>query len=118
MKLFPRKSGPESGTGEVQEARLADCEARCRWYAEALQTLLSTLRSLLEDAAEADACRDAIDALSTVLADETDPQKLTDCWTERNDAVLSFFERERRRQQDREKEYKDIIAMLTKASWV
>jgi len=117
MRLFLRKDGKPDSSDNDLAAKLQDCEDNCRFLIDAVKALLDTMKAAVVDDAKtgADPYLKAIDDLYAKVASEPDTQNLRPFFEKQNRAIGLQLQRQREILKEKEKEYKDIIAILTKA---
>lgn len=117
MKLFPRKEKESSSTGDETAERLKDCEKGRQSGLDALRTLLETLQSHCPQPDESrDASfRQSVDKFLSKLTPDIDAEHLRAIIDKHQPVILSHLTELKETINEKEREYRDIIAILTRA---
>jgi diguanylate cyclase len=117
MKFQLPKKNRDNQHEEVFRDQLADCGARLRFSQQSIQSLLDYLREFSLDVKEidSDAFNHDITDLSAALESDKKLKKLKSIFEKYKKRITRFIQRQQVYILDREKEFKDIIDLLTKA---
>ena len=117
MKWFSHKNAKPSAPGEDPGAQLQRSGDVRRSIVAILQALLATVKGCFFDEKdpESEKFLKAIDHLSAALPAAEDPEEITALFEASHGIIASFVQRQRAVAREKENEYKDIIAILTKA---
>ncbi len=117
MRLFLGKDGKSDSNDSDLAAKLQSCEDNCRFYTDALKALFDTMKAAVVDEAAAGTgpYLKAIDDLHAKFESEPDSEKLGPYFETQNRAIGLQLRQQKDILEEKEKEYKDIIAILTKA---
>ncbi|UCF93826.1 MAG: diguanylate cyclase [Desulfobacterales bacterium] len=118
MRLNFRKKDDE-GRDEAQDlsARLADSEARKNFFLLAIRALLLFIREFVCDIKEIESeeFKKELSALADKFTSEPKLKSIQSFFEKDKKIILSYIRREKDYLRDREKEFRDIIDLLTKA---
>jgi diguanylate cyclase len=117
LKLFKRTESDEGADSRLFGQKTAEFEAKIDLLQRSIPALLHFLKSFALDIEEleTDKYKHILDELRTMFQEFENPKKLELHFEKRKDDILMFIERQHSYVQDRDKELRDIIDLLTKA---
>jgi diguanylate cyclase len=115
--LFSRKKSRTGLGSEELAERLGQCEERERFFLQASRTALALIKELTLDLAElgASAFKKEVDELAETCLTERNVKMLEGAFERKRKRILAYAEKQQEHVKEREKEYKNIIELLTKS---
>lgn len=115
MGFFRRNKEQTSLSIEELERQFTQCKERMYFYLQSIRTLCHCLKEFSLDITELDAegFKKQLDGLIDCFHTEEKIKRLEQVFTAQKEEILSYIDREKAYFQERDAEFKNIIAMLT-----
>ena len=117
MGFFQKKKGDDDLDLEAVAERLQTCESKGEVYLLSIRTFLDLIKEFALDIKEIDSdnFKGDIDDLTDLFFSEEKPGKLQSVIEKRKPSIHSYIQKEKKYIDEREKELRNIIDLLTKA---